>query len=48
MQAEKFIRNNNLFGEIIDQTKEKIDRKMAKKPSLLRDGKTGLQYLDKA
>ena len=46
-QAEKWIKNNHLFGEAIDKTRDFTDRRFEKNPSIKTNIDTEQRYLDK-
>jgi len=46
-QAEKFIKNNNIFGEALDKTRDFTDRRFEKNPSIKTNIDTDQRYLDK-
>lgn len=47
-QVEKWISNNELFGECIDKTRDYTDRRFDKRPRIKTNIENGSRYLDKA
>ena len=47
-QAENFFRNNHIFGDSIDRTRQYTDRRFDRKPRLKVNIENGRRYLDKA
>ena len=47
-QAEKWVKNNYLFGKAIENTKDYTDRRFDKKPRIKVNLESGQRYMDKA
>jgi hypothetical protein len=47
-QVLKWLKNNELFGQALDKTKDYTDRRFDKKPRIKTNMETNKRYLDKA